>query len=74
MYQKKKEKSKNPFIEYGVAFENFFNLEFSLITIFALLSLVAIFQMAIFFSYDSGKINEDSTILDRLTFASLGQA
>ena len=61
-------------MEYGIAFENFFNLEFNLIKIFALLSLIATFQMAIFFSFDSGKVNDDSTVLDRLTFASLGQA
>ena len=59
-------------MEYGIAIENFFNLELSLIVIFLVLTLVAIPQMIIFAAYDSGKSNEDTTFYDKFSFASLG--
>ena len=55
-----------------MAIENFFNLELSLIVIFAVLTVLAIPQMVIFAAYDSGKSNVDSTFYDRFSFASLG--
>ena len=39
-----------PFLEFGCAIENFFNLERSLIRLFLALSAIAVIQMGIFFA------------------------
>ena len=51
--RKKKSKRNNPFLEYGTAIENFFNLECHLIVMFLFLTLLAIPQMAVFLSYNA---------------------
>jgi len=64
----------NPFLEYGVAIENFFNLEVYLIKIFCVLTLLALPQMVVFASYNSNASFTNSSITDAVSFASLGQA
>ena len=71
--KKKKSKKTNPFLEYGVAIENFFNLETALIRIFFVLTLLCIPQMVIFACYDSFKGYQNSNLLDRISFGSMGQ-
>ena len=44
---------KNPFLEFGVAIENFFKLEVYLIALFTICAILAIPQMGIFWSYNS---------------------
>lgn len=52
--QRQQSKNKNnPFLSYGVAIENFFNLEVWLIKIFFVLTLLALPQMIVFASYNS---------------------
>ena len=46
-----KPSDQNPYLQYGVAIENFFNLEVALIKIFCILSVLAIPQMIVFASY-----------------------
>ena len=62
--KKKKSKQKNPFLEYGTAIENFFNLECALIGMFFVLTLLAIPQMIIFASYNSMKDFETAGFTD----------
>lgn len=64
----------NPFLQYGVAIENFFNLEVWLIKIFFVLTLLSLPQMIVFASYNSNASFQESSFLDSLSFASLGQA
>lgn len=72
--KKRKKKSKTPYLtEFGISIENFFKLECSLIGMFAVLSILAALQMIVFAAYNSNaKFNK--SVMDRLTFASLGQA
>lgn len=70
--KKRKKKSKTPFLtEFGISIENFFKLECSLIGMFAVLSILAALQITIFSSYNSNAMFNKS-IMDRMTFASLG--
>ena len=72
--RKKKSKQKNPFLEYGTAIENFFNLECHLIAMFFVLTLLAIPQMAVFLSYNAIRDFEQAGVLDQFSFAAFGQA
>ena len=72
--RKKKSKRNNPFLEYGTAIENFFNLECHLIAMFFVLTLLAIPQMAVFLSYNAIRDFEQAGILDQFSFAAFGQA
>ena len=45
------ENKKNPYLEYGTAFENFFSLERSLMKMFLFLTILSVFQMSVFASY-----------------------
>ena len=61
-----------PFLEFGCAIENFFNLERSLIRLFLALSAIALVQMGIFWSiYEYNKF-EKSSLLSFLQFSSFG--
>ena len=71
---KKVNNKENPFLQYGVAIENFFNLEVQMIYIFFILTLLTLPQMGIFAAYNSNGNYMSSSFLDSLTFSSLGQA
>ena len=70
-HKKKSNKKENPFLQYGTAIENFFNLEYALIKMFAVLSLLALIQMVIFLTYNDTNFGG---IFQESTFSGLGQA
>lgn len=65
---------KHPFLKYGVAIENFFELEKWLIWTFLILTLMAIPQMTVFAVYNGLYQGYHEHFLARLSFGSLGQA
>ena len=71
--RKKTDKDKL-FLEYGIAIENFFNLQKSMIKIYFILTLLAIPQMAVFASYNANASFQFSSVFDMFSFGSLGQA
>lgn len=71
--KKKKEIDSNPYLQYGVAIENFFNLEVALIKIFFFISLLSIPQMIILGTYNDN-VNQAVGLLDVISFASMGQS
>jgi len=71
--KKKKQIDSNPYLQYGVAIENFFNLEVSLIKIFFFISLLSIPQMIILGTYNDN-VNLTVGFLDIISFASMGQS
>ena len=76
--QKKKKMSEaqkaNPFLEYGIAIENFFNLECRLILIYLIVTLIALPQMIIFATFDNQSASNTSSLFSGINFGSLGQA
>ena len=52
-----KEQKANPFLEYGTAIENFFNLEYRLICTFFVVTLISLPQMLVFASYHSQSLD-----------------
>ena len=63
---------KSPFIEYGIAIENYFFMERWLIWAFAAICFFAIFQMNVFIFASGG--TKEAGLFSHLTFASLGQS
>ena len=57
-----------------MAIGNFFNLETQLIKIFCVLSLLAIPQMIAFYSFNDNTNDAHVSILDKISFSSMGQA
>jgi len=41
----------NPFLEFGIAFENFFNLQVQLIKLLSIITLLALIQIGVFASF-----------------------
>lgn len=62
---------KSPFLEYGIAIENYFFMEKWLIWSFSAVCFFAIFQMDVFI-FASGGYRE-AGLFSHLTFANLGQ-
>ena len=69
-----KPSDQNPYLQYGVAIENFFNLEVALIKIFCILSVLAIPQMIVFASYGANMFYQTSNWMNAINFGNLGQA
>ena len=72
--KKRKNREKNPYLQYGVAIENFFNLEVQLIKIFCVLTLLAIPQMIVLYTFDYNVQMGGTTFLEKTSFSSMGQA
>ena len=70
---REKKSTENPFLQYGVAIENFFKLECYLIVVFFWLTVLSFAQMGIFASYKSNSFFiEDKGFMAEISFASLG--